>query len=120
MPSPQPLKRSRKFEPRPSRPPVLPRIVRALFVFVAVLIVIDSLFGDRGFVDTLRARREYAALEASVARLKADNARLREQARRLREDPQAIEAVAREDLGLIRPGETLFIIADRTRTTRLK
>jgi cell division protein FtsB len=30
----------------------------------------------------------------------------------LREDPNAIEELARRELGLIRPGETLFIIKD--------
>jgi cell division protein FtsB len=37
---------------------------------------------------------------------------LREQARRLREEASAIEALAREQLGLIRPGEILFILKD--------
>jgi cell division protein FtsB len=30
----------------------------------------------------------------------------------LREDPAAIEDIARRDLGLIKPGEKLFIIKD--------
>jgi cell division protein FtsB len=33
-------------------------------------------------------------------------------ARRLREDPSAIESVARRDLGLIKPGEKVFIVKD--------
>ena len=51
-------------------------------------------------------------LAASIASLRQDNARLREQARRLREDPRAIEDIARRELGLIRPGELLFIVKD--------
>jgi cell division protein FtsB len=35
---------------------------------------------------------------------------LREDARRLREDPAAIEEIARRELGLMSPGEKLFII----------
>ena len=34
------------------------------------------------------------------------------QARRLREDPPAIEEIARRELGLIRPGERVFIVKD--------
>ena len=60
----------------------------------------------------LRARQEYETVAASIAALHAENARLREQARRLREDPAAIEEVARRELGLIKPGETVFIIKD--------
>ena len=33
-------------------------------------------------------------------------------ARRLREDPSAIEEQARRELGLIKPGEVLFIVKD--------
>ena len=46
------------------------------------------------------------------ARQRAENARLREEVRRLEEDPAAIEEIARRDLGLIRPGEKLFIVKD--------
>jgi cell division protein FtsB len=38
--------------------------------------------------------------------------RLREEARRLREEPSAIEEIARRELGLIKPGEKLFIIRE--------
>jgi cell division protein FtsB len=60
----------------------------------------------------LRARRQYDELSASIARQRAENIRLREEARRLRDDPSAIEELARRELGLIRPGEKVFIIKD--------
>ena len=44
--------------------------------------------------------------------LSSENAQLREEARRLREDPTAIEELARRELGLIKPGEKVFIIKD--------
>ncbi|HSL21868.1 MAG TPA: septum formation initiator family protein [Vicinamibacterales bacterium] len=109
-----PLKRSRKFDPKPIRRPVLPKLLRYLLALVAAVIVIDALFGDQGLADTMRARRQYAALEAHVARVKAENAALREEARQLKEEPARIEWIARDELGLIMPGEQLFIIADET------
>jgi cell division protein FtsB len=81
-------------------------------LFVAALIVVDGLVGERGLLAMLRARREYDELSATIARQRADNARLRDEARRLREDPSAIEEVARRELGLIKPGEKVFIIKD--------
>ena len=51
-------------------------------------------------------------MQQSLDHLRAENAALRSQARRLREDPTAIEEVARRDLGLIAPGEIVFIIKD--------
>ena len=88
------------------------RLLPLLLLFVAALIVVDGLVGERGLLAMLRARHEYDALAASIARQRAENARLREEARRLREDPAAIEEIARRELGLIKPGEKVFIVKD--------
>jgi cell division protein FtsB len=82
------------------------RIVHVLLIFVASVIVLD------GLLAMLRARKQYDALSATIARQRAENARLREVARRLREDPTAIEEIARRELGLIKPGERVFILKD--------
>src|SRR5262249_8424502 len=96
----------------PPRPTRTRRIVHLLLIFVAAVIVVDALVGDRGLVAMLRARREYDELSASIARQRAENASLRDLARRLREDPKTIEEIARRDLGLIKPGERVFIVKD--------
>ena len=87
-------------------------IVHLLLMIIASAIVVDALVGERGLVAMLRARQEYDQLSASIARQRAENARLRENVRRLHEDPAAIEEIARRELGLIRPGEKLFIVKD--------
>jgi cell division protein FtsB len=89
------------------------RFVRHLLIFITLVIVVDAVFGEKGLLALLEARREYAALERSLVRARAENAELRETARRLREDPAAIEDAARRELGLIKPGEVLFIVSDR-------
>ncbi len=88
------------------------RVVRYLVLAVGCVLIVDALVGDRGLLAMLKARQQYRTLETSLARSRAENARLREQARELREDPNAIEEIARRELGLIRPGEKLFIIKD--------
>jgi cell division protein FtsB len=88
------------------------RIIRYLILAVGCVLIIDALVGDRGFLAMLKAQQQYRSLETALARSRAENAQLREQARQLREDPQAIEDIARRELGLIRPGEKLFIIKD--------
>jgi cell division protein FtsB len=87
-------------------------VLQLLIIFVASVIVIDGLVGERGLLAMMRARQGYDELAATIARQRADNARFREQARRLREDPAAIEEIARRQLGLIRPGEKVFILKD--------
>jgi cell division protein FtsB len=88
------------------------RILTGLFFFVVCVLVVDALVGDQGLMATMRARKQYDELAADLARLRSDNAGLREEARRLREDPAAIEEIARRELGLMSPGEKLFIIKD--------
>ena len=94
------------------RPDRTRRIVQALLLFIAAVIVVDALVGEQGLFAMLRARRQAEELAATIARQRAEIARLREEARRLNDDPAAIEEVARRELGLIRPGEKVFIIKD--------
>jgi cell division protein FtsB len=74
--------------------------------------MIDALVGEKGLLAMLQAREQFRTLQESLADARNENARLRDQARRLREDPAAIEEIARRELGLIKPGEQLFIIRD--------
>lgn len=98
---------------RARRGPGSLRTLVVVFTVIVSFVVIDAFVGDRGLAALVHARQRHARLAADVARMKAENDRLREQIRRLRgEDPTAIEEIARRELGLIRPGERLFIIHD--------
>lgn len=89
------------------------RTVHFLLIFVSFVLVLDALVGEKGLIESMRARRLHREVAASLETIRRDNIRLREEARRLKEDPGAIESLAREQLGLIRPGEVLFIIKDQ-------
>lgn len=86
--------------------------VQYLLVFVGCVLMVDAFVGDKGLLAMVKKRGEYRALEQSLAKARAENARLRDEARRLKEDPAAVEEIARRELGLIKPGEKLFIIRD--------
>lgn len=88
------------------------RLLRYGLMVATTIVVIDAVVGEKGLLALLQARHEYQTLESTVRSLRAENYRLREQTRRLREDPAAVEEVARRDLGLIKPGEKLFILKD--------
>lgn len=90
------------------------RLLRHALVFITFVIIVDAIAGEKGLLALLEARRDYAALERSLERAREENAALRDLARRLREDPAAIEEQARRQLGLIKPGEVLFIVKDVT------
>jgi cell division protein FtsB len=76
------------------------------------VLLVDALVGERGLVATTRAQRVSDELEGEVQRLRRENAALRDTKVRLSQDPTTIEMKAREELGLIRPGEILVIVKD--------
>jgi cell division protein FtsB len=88
------------------------RAVEYLLLGIGAVLVIDALVGDKGLLEIIKRRDEYRALEQTLVGARQENARLRDEARRLKEDPAAIEEIARRELGLIKPGEKLFIIRD--------
>jgi len=98
--------------PKPTLPGRGRRLLRHALVFITAVIIIDAIAGEKGLLALLQARREYSALERSLERARTENAALRNMARRLREDPSAIEEQACRELGLIKPGEVLFIVKD--------
>jgi len=75
-----------------------------IIVFVALL---ASLYGLR-FVTINRLQRQVAVLSVKEQGVLVDQDQLRAQLAQ-KDDPQAIEDVAREKLGLVKPGEQLII-----------
>lgn len=85
-------------------------MLRYLLICIGWVLVVDGFVGEKGLSALIQARRQYRALDESLAVARTENGRLRKEARRLREDPATIEEFARRELGVIRPGEKLFII----------
>ena len=106
--------------PRSSDPPAMPavprrqrtprRASRFLILLVSVVLLGNALVGESGLISLIRAGRQVAAVSGLIDALRAENDELREDVRSLREEPRAIEDLARRDLGLIEPGEKVFII----------
>jgi len=88
------------------------RLVQYGLLFLGCLLFLDALVGEKGLVENLKARQQFQAIERSLGRLKDDNARLSKEVDLLRKDPETIEGIARKELGLMKPGEKLFIIKD--------
>ena len=91
------------------------RLNLLLIGLTAAVLIANALVGERGLVRTVQIRKSRQQLADSIAQLRQENAQLTVQAKRLREVPSAIETLARDELGLIRPGEQLFIVTDRRR-----
>jgi cell division protein FtsB len=83
-----------------------------LVAFVGSVLVVNAIVGERGLMATRAARLDVERLASDIDLLKAENTALRAHARELRTDPAAIESVARAELGLLRPGEIVFLLND--------
>jgi cell division protein FtsB len=86
--------------------------VLALAGLVACGIVYGALRDEEGVMHVFRERSRLQDLIRSVNSLRDENDRLRAEIKALREDPRAVERLAREDLGLSRDGEIVFIMED--------
>jgi len=81
-------------------------------ILAVIGLIVGSLFGDRGMLHLLEQQKATQELERQLDDLRAENGRLAAEIRALKTDPRAIERLAREDLGLARPGETVFLIRE--------
>ena len=109
--APPPL-RGKRISPAPAPSPLRSQLLHYVLALVTVVLVVDALVGDKGLLETMRARRQYIEVAASLTALRQENARLREEVRLLTGDPATIESIARQDLGLIRPDELVFVVKD--------
>jgi cell division protein FtsB len=86
---------------------------------IAILgLLLGALFGDRGYLRLLDKRDRAEALAQDVERLESENIRLAAEIRALKTEPRAIERIAREQLGLARPGEMVFLLPDEREIER--
>jgi cell division protein FtsL len=96
---------------RPIVPPA-PRHRSARWIVPLIALVVTAILLRAYGSTTLtayRLRREAARLERQVQTLRRENAQLREEIRRLH-TPAYIERLAREQLGLVKPGEIPVIL----------
>ena len=93
------------------RRPWQPTRGRAAFLLVTVftlLVLMATVFGQQGVLKVRQLEREKADLEARVVALQEKTDDLRRRVRDMQTDPFLYEKLARERLGLVRPGEVVY------------
>jgi cell division protein FtsB len=71
-------------------------------------IVIYSCLGERGLKNVLSMRKELQKIEQNNRSLEQENKSLKEYSNLLKNDTHYIEKIAREELGLLKPGEVVY------------
>jgi cell division protein FtsB len=92
-----------------------PRPFRSVLVaVVAFLVLLLATFALRGWQDVSRARSRARALESEVAATEARIAELKRRIDRLRDDPVTLDRLAREEVGLVAPGDVVIVLPERS------
>ncbi len=82
---------------------------RRIGVAVILLAILYALVGgEYSTTDWLTLRREERTVQTSIAELTVEVDSLRRLARQLVTDPRMQERIAREEFGMVRPGEFLY------------
>jgi cell division protein FtsB len=90
---------------------VSPRALRGVIATVAVLLL---LYGGSSLARVWQMKHDVEALERDIAGLRDETQRLSRTIDGLRNNPDEIERVAREALGLVKPGEKILKLPPST------
>lgn len=93
------------------------KVVVLLASVLFVVFAISFVFSDRGLPELQNARTRVSALRADIARLENENARLRAEIESVKKSSYAIERIAREDLGMSKKGEKVYMLPTSSRST---
>ncbi len=77
------------------------------------LLLLQDIFGTHGVLAMRRAQKEAASAEKEIDQINEENRQLQDRVNSLKTNPQAIERIAREEMGLARPGEYIFKTSPR-------
>jgi cell division protein FtsB len=84
------------------------RIHRKILILIVIIGVVIFLFANKNFQTLLILNKEIVQLKQRIAGLEDGNKKLKEDLEAMKNDPEYIESLAREELGLIKPGETKY------------
>lgn len=109
--------------PDPGTPPQSPRrstgpqrtagrLIGLIGAALIAVIVLSYLLSREGVSELQRARRRVADLETRIQLLEVENRKLEAEIESLRESSFAMERIAREQLGMARDGEIIYMLPD--------
>lgn len=76
---------------------------------VIVFILVSSFMGERGLMSVFSLKNELKEMKNYSQILRKENGRLKDYIYLLKNDQRYIEKIAREELGLVRAGELIYL-----------
>src|SRR5271169_467136 len=84
------------------------KLIVAAASLLALYLIANFIFGEMGVIKYYRMKAQYNALTQDIATLRRDNTKLAREVRALKTEPNYIEQIARDKLGLARQGEIVY------------
>lgn len=91
------------------------RIFLGVAFFVSGYLLLSFLFGEMGMLNSLKMKRTHAHIREEIVSLKKENEALSRKIEALKSNPDYIESLARNQLGLAREGELIYEFYDPNR-----
>ena len=89
---------------------VIVRIALSVFGLLTVAMLLLAVFNDKGALAVYARSLKLDAMNKENAAIEEHNKQLLRENKGLEEDPAAIERIAREKLGLVKPGEVILLL----------
>ena len=86
------------------------KAVTLLSSVLTIVFLISFFFSERGIAELQQARRRIAELQTDIQRLQTENTRLRGEIDSAKKSTWAVEKIAREDLGMSKKGEVVYML----------
>src|SRR5215467_4614046 len=87
-----------------------PQYGRAVLGICVFALFLHDIFGTHGYLAMRRTKQDIQRVKEEIARLNRENGELAQEVKALKSDPHKIESIARDELGLARPGELIIKI----------
>jgi cell division protein FtsB len=93
---------------------MLPRLLRqygaTLLGLLLLALLVHDIFGTHGYLAMRHTQQKIKKVKTEIDQLNKENLQLEEEVKDLKSDPRKIEKIARDELGLARPGEVIIKI----------
>ncbi len=93
---------------RDKNPSFFRRNLRTILGLAILALTIHDIFGSHGFIAMRNTQQVIKQYSAEIQKLDKENQALADEVTSLNTDPRLIEKIAREDMGLAKPGEYIF------------
>jgi len=97
-----------------------PGIAWGVAIAVSALLVAMAFAGGRSLRDLGKARARAAELTTEISEAESRIDELEQRIELLRDDPVTLERLAREELGLVRPGDLVIVLPPEARPAAAK